>query len=146
MALIIVMKKILLSFLFMNLFVSLISAQEIDEDGTYQIFLSYDNKPSYSLLLPTSVDVSENNSSFDFSLKGQIYYDQSLCIDFDSVVEITNGFENKDVFVSQEKNTWDYEEMPDEFVDYTVTLNHDDLKAGTYKGSLNVLITLKGAN
>lgn len=130
----------------MNLFINLISAQEIQEEGTYQILLSYNNQPTYSILLPTSVDISENNSNFNFSLKGQIYYDQCLHIDFDSIVQISNDYKNEEVYISQEKNTWDYDEMPNEFADYQVTINHNDLKAGTYKGTLNVLITLKGDN
>ena len=123
---------------------NLIYAQEISKEGTYQILLSYNNPPTYSVLLPTSVDISENNSSFNFSLKGQIYYDQSLHIDFDPVVQISNDYQNEEVYISQEKNTWDYDEIPSEFSKYRVTINHDDLKAGKYKGILNVLITLKG--
>lgn len=121
-----------------------ITGETITETSSDSISLSYSIEPTYSVVLPSIVDVSNDTSQFSIRVSGDIYADAYLEVIFAETSKITNGRDNETVYVSQEKTHFTYSELSDSGVTSTITLTHGSLKAGTYSGQLNLTITLKG--
>ena len=138
------MKKILLSLLFIKLFISNIYADDFTNEGSYQLSLSYTKAPTYYVKIPTTVDISNQNTQFSFYVKGEIYADATLNIDFQDSTLISNDKENIEVVVSQDKKDFLFNELSDEYLSSNIYLTHMPLDAGQYVGILNVMISLKG--
>lgn len=138
------MKKILSTILLLTFFISPIKADDYASEGNYQISLSYNKTPSYYVKIPTNFDCSNNESSFYFYVKGNIYNDQILNIDFSDSTVLTSDTKQVIINVSQNKKDFYSNELSDEFISSTIYLNHDNMSAGTYTGILNIHITLKG--
>lgn len=137
------MKKLLISLLLLSTFSNNIYALEYT--GNFNISLSCDIKPSYSIKLPTSIDVVNNDTSFDYYVKADIQNNQVLKIVFDSYTTIKNSNnETINVDVMQNKNSWLCSELSNTYQKYAITLNHEALPAGTWSGDLNIMITLTG--
>jgi len=130
------MKKILISlFIF-----SLISFDIYGE--SYTIPLTYQVSPTYTVTIPKAVDVSRMQTSFSFSVSGDIYYDNYLEVVFIDKATITNGKNTYSINVSQNKSDFDYDDLVNN-ASGVVTLSHDELTSGTYSGELKISITLK---
>ena len=141
------MKKILIySLLVLNLFFVRFSADEYNTDGNYQITLTCVNAPSYSVKIPRSVNVTNENTTLTFYVKGDIYADQSLRIVFDSSTTLSYNGNSVPVIISQAKNTWSCNELSDSYSSSGINISHSKLNAGTWTGHLNVAISLQGAN
>ena len=130
------MKKILLSLLIFSLI-------EFDIYGeTYTIPLTYQVSPTYTVTVPKTVDISSNETSFNFSVSGDIYLDYKLEVLFQNNTTITNGINTVTVNVSQNKDTFTYIDLLNN-TSTSVNLSHQELNSGTWTGTLNILITLK---
>lgn len=137
------MKKLLISLLLLNIFANDVYASEYI--GNYDISLSCDIKPSYSIKLPTSIDVTNNTTYFDYYVKADIQNNQILKIIFDSYAKVKNiNDEIVNINVNQNKDSWLCSELTNTYQKYTITLDHDTLPAGTWSGDLNIMITLTG--
>ena len=130
------MKKLLLSILI----ISLINFDTYGE--SYTIPLNYSVSPTYIVSVPKSIDVSNNETSFNFSVSGDIYYDYLLEVSFASNTTITNGNYSSIVNVNQDKCLFNYDDLLNKTYG-NVYLSHDSLHSGTWSGELNLLITLK---
>lgn len=136
------MKKILITILLLGFITLNINAEEYV--GETNISLSYKIEPTYSIKIPKTLDVSNNVTTFNYYVFGDIYADQILNIQFDSTVEIKNKTNTYEASISQDKTMWAQNEINNTYVSSTVTINHDKLKAGSYVGILNVAISLLG--
>ena len=136
------MKKILLSLLLQCLFFNQISAESYE--NVYSIPLIYDNNPSYSVKIPKSINVSSNNTYFMYYVRGDIYADECLNIKFDEETYICSNDASIKLDVNQDKSIWSYDELTSEYVSYMCNVVHEDLRPGSYLGSLNVVISLIG--
>lgn len=125
------------------LLISLISFNTYGEtyNGKTSIELSYTEEPTYSVKIPESLDITNNETYFDYYLSGDIYADQNLQILFDSQTNITNGIDSYVVNITQDKNTYTHEDLSNECTS-RVTIIHDELHSGNYTGELNVSISL----
>ena len=140
------MKRILFSLLIINLLSVTCYGQDCSNDGDYNITLTYANEPSYTVKIPTTVDVSQNNTIMYFYVKGDIYADQTLEVIFDTSAFISYNNRNIPVTVSQNKSSWTYSELSDSYVSSSVSISHQQLNAGTWFGYMNVAISLQGGN
>ena len=140
------MKKIILSLLLCILFISDINGETITLISDNTISLSYDIAPTYSVVLPNTIDITNNKSEFNFTVSGDIYADTYLEIIFDQCTYISSEKDNIEVAINQTKTNFTYEELSNSNINSSITLNHNDLKAGNYQGYLNLTITLKEIN
>ena len=140
------MKKIILSLLLCFLFINNINGETITHISDNTISLSYDIAPTYSVILPTTIDITNNKSEFNFTVSGDIYADTYLEIIFDQCTYISSEKDNIKVTINQAKTNFTYEELSNSNINSSITLNHNDLKAGNYQGYLNLTITLKEIN
>ena len=140
------MKKILFSLLFINLFSVTCYAQDFSDNGEYSIALTCLNEPYYTIRIPSTVDVTEQNTTMQFYVKGDIYADQILEVVFDSSTIITYNSRSIPVTVSQMKSSWTCSELSDSYVSSSVSISHQQLNAGTWFGYMNVAISLQGGN
>ena len=138
------MKKLFIIFILLNLFTSNIYAQDIDEDGDYDINFTYAILPTYSVKIPTNIDVSNRHSYFEYYVKGNIYADQKVHIDMQKYCTIESIKCNAIVSVDQEKDSFSYDELTNEYTRYAVYINHGDLSSGIYHGSLSIKSYLPG--
>jgi len=130
------MKK-LLFFLFINLFTTCISAQE-----NYTVYLTGHVEPTYSVKIPSSIDITNQQCSLTYEIKGDICANQTLNITFDSTTNISDGIRSIPVSISQNKTNFAYSELSDTYTAYSIDISHSKLPAGTYTGQLNVYISL----
>ena len=140
------MKKIILSLLLCILFISDINGETITHISDNTISLSYDIAPTYSVVLPNTIDITNNKSEFNFTVSGDIYADTYLEIIFNQCTYISSEKDNIKVTINQAKTNFTYEELSNSNINSSITLNHNDLKAGNYQGYLNLTITLKEIN
>ncbi len=140
------MKKIILSLLLCILFINKVDGETITHISDNTISLSYDIAPTYSVVLPNTIDISNNISEFNFIVSGDIYADTYLEIIFDQSTYINSEKDNVEVTISQEKSNFTYEELNNSNINSSIILNHNGLKAGNYQGYLNLTITLKEIN
>lgn len=140
------MKKIILSLLLCILFISDINGETITHISDNTISLSYDIAPTYSVVLPNTIDITNNKSEFNFTVSGDIYADTYLEIIFDQCTYISSEKDNIEVTINQAKTKFTYGELSNSNINSSITLNHNDLKAGNYQGYLNLTITLKEIN
>ena len=140
------MKKIILSLLLCILFISDINVETITHISDNTISLSYDIAPTYSVVLPNTIDITNNKSEFNFTVSGDIYADTYLEIIFDQCTYISSEKDNIEVTINQAKTKFTYGELSNSNINSSITLNHNDLKAGNYQGYLNLTITLKEIN
>lgn len=137
------MKKILITIIALCLSYSKIYADEYNQQGTYSIALSCTNSPSYSVKIPKSLDVSNNETVLNYFVKGDIYGDQILKVIFDSETTLTSHAKQETISVVQNKNTWECDELSNSYNQYEITLSHNQLSAGQWNGTLNVVISLQ---
>ena len=140
------MKRIILSLLLCFLFINNINGETITHISDNTISLSYDIAPTYYVILPTTIDITNNKSEFNFTVSGDIYADTYLEIIFDQCTYISSEKDNIKVTINQAKTNFTYEELSNSNINSSITLNHNDLKAGNYQGYLNLTITLKEIN
>ena len=131
------MKKIIVFFLFFNLFVSSIKADE-----NYNISLIYDKLPSYTIKIPTQIDITNNDVSLEYFVKGDIYANQILNVVFEKETYITDGKQNVKVNCAQNKTTYLDSELSDSYLKQEVMISHAYIPAGSFTGELNVEIYL----
>ncbi|MDO5332260.1 MAG: hypothetical protein Q4E99_06225 [Bacillota bacterium] len=136
------MKKILITILIIGLITFNINAEEYV--GETDILLTYKIEPTYSIKIPKSLDISNNETTFNYYVLGDIYADQTLNILFDSKVEIKDKTNTYEASISQNKTTWTQSELSNNYVSSAVSISHNKLKAGNYIGILNVAISLLG--
>jgi hypothetical protein len=100
--------------------------------------------PSYSIRIPKTVNVINDNTIMDYYVKGDIYADQTLMVVFDSYTVLTYKNRIIPVTVSQNKYSWTCGELTDSYVSSSVSISHTKLSAGTWLGNMNVAISLQG--
>ena len=140
------MKRIILSLLLCILFINGVNGETITHISDSTISLSYDIAPTYSVILPNTIDISNNVSEFNFTVSGDIYADTYLEIIFNQSTYISSEKDNIEVTINQAKTNFTYDELNNSNINSSITLNHNDLKAGDYLGYLNLTITLKEIN
>ena len=140
------MRRILFSLLFINLLCFHCYGEDYSDDGEYTITLSCINAPSYTIRIPETVDVSQENTIMYFYVKGDIYADQTLNVVFESPTALSNNGRIIPVTVSQNKNSWSYNELYDSYTGYSILISHQQLSAGTWSGYMNVAISLQGGS
>lgn len=139
------MKKIFLILLLAICTTKTIQADEYGNEGTYSISLSCTSLPSYSVKIPTSIDISNPNTTLTFYVKGDIYADQELSVVFDSTATISCANKNETAYISQDKSSWNYSQLTNTYNDSSISISHNDLSAGKWSGILNVVISLQEA-
>ena len=75
------MKKLLFSLFLINLFVSGVNAQTYT--GNCSISLNAQVNPYYSIKIPKTINVQNNETTFEYYICGDIYADQTLKVEFD---------------------------------------------------------------
>lgn len=136
------MKKLIISLLLINLFVNSVCAETYD--GSCSISLSYNYLPSYSVKIPKNLNITNNTTDFDYYVKGNIYFDSCLKVLFDEESTISSNNKNMKIYITQNKTLWNYNELSNSYTKYSASISHDTLKAGTWHGELNVVISLTG--
>ena len=109
----------------------------------YNINFECDIEPSYSVLLPTVIDVSNVETQITYFVKGDIYANQILHIDFDSQCDISSSKAQATVLISQAKNTWTYSELTSSYSSSSATLLHPRLSSGRWSGEFSIRIYLQ---
>ena len=136
------MKKLLITLLLINIFTLNINAETYEEN--YSISLSYSVEPTYSVKIPKKIDVSNNNTVFEYYVCGDIYADQILQVKFDEQTIISNSKQTINVYITQEKSNFVMSELSNNYNKYTALITHNDLSTGNWSGQLNVVISLIG--
>lgn len=136
------MKKIIISILLINLFTIPIQAETYS--GSYSIALDMAIEPTYSIKIPKTIDVSNNETSFQYLICGDIYADQILRIDFGRETKIYSENRYCSVYITPDKNEFSSNELENEYLPYNVVLRHSDLEAGNYMGKISLVISLIG--
>jgi len=132
------MKKLLTTLLLFNLLAINISALE-----TRTITFNYEVAPTYSILLPKKLDVSHETSILTYEVKGDIYGDQLLKIVFASNINLTNGSKTIVANINQDKDSYSYQELSNEYISSSIEIAHAKLSSGKWSGQLNVSIYLE---
>lgn len=138
------MKKLITILFLLNLFTINIYAQDINEDGDYDIDFNYVVGPSYSIKIPTNLNITNRHSQFDYYVKGDIYADQKLHIDMQKYCTIESEKCDATISIIQEKNEFTCYELTNEYTRFTAQINHDTLLSGIYRGELSIKIYLQG--
>lgn len=136
------MKKLLFSLFLINLFVSSVNAQTYT--GNCSISLNAQVNPYYSIKIPKTIDVQNNETTFEYYICGDIYADQTLKVKFDDETILNNGVNSTITYVTQEKTNYSQSELTNEYETYSITITHDKLSSGNWSGQLNVVISLIG--
>ena len=136
------MKKILISLLLISLFMNNVYAETYS--GNFSISLSYNKLPTYTVKIPTTIDVSNNTTPFNYYVSGDIYADQSLQVLFDSNVTLYSQNNTCNAQVSQEKAIFNQNELTNSYTKYGAVITHQKLTSGSWTGELNVVISLIG--
>ncbi|MBQ3295896.1 MAG: hypothetical protein IJH00_05415 [Erysipelotrichaceae bacterium] len=139
------MKKVLLSLLLFHMFTMVCTAQDYTDEGNYTVSMIYTKAPSYTVKLPKTVNVINENTIMDFYVKGDIYADQTLSIVFADTYISCND-RSIPVTVSQSKNSWTCSELNEDYMRSSVSISHTKLSAGTWFGYMNVAISLQGGS
>lgn len=135
------MKKVFIILFTLFISINKIQAQEIIND--YELTFNADIKPSYSVLIPCSVDIYQLETTIYYSVKGDIYADQVLHVEFDDSCLIQNGKAETLVYVEQNKKTYSYKELTNEYTTSPIKLSHNKLSSGRWNGELSIKIFLK---
>lgn len=138
------MKKIFIIIFLLNLFTIKIYAQDIDEDGDYDIDFNYVIEPSYSVKIPTNLNITNRHCHFDYYVKGDIYADQILHVDMQKYCTIESEKCEAIISIIQEKSEFTYDELTNDYTRFTAQINHDTLLSGIYRGELSIKIYLQG--
>jgi len=136
------MKKLIFSLILITIFANTIHADTYV--GSYSMSVNVNKVPEYVIKIPTSVDVSNNETTINYYIMGDIYADQTLTIKFDEQVIISNSSYDMTLNVTQDKTTFSHNELTNSFVTYTATITHDKLSSGNWTGRLNLMISLMG--
>ena len=139
------MKKLFLSLLICNLLTVVINAQDYSEDGNYTINVSCVKAPVYTIAIPKKINISSDETCLTFYVKGDIYADQDLWVVFDSNTSISDSYSSVNVAIVQNKRSWSSNELGPDYRYSELIIRHPRLKAGRWKGYLNVSISLQGA-
>lgn len=136
------MKKLLISLLLLNIFILDINAETYS--NSYSISLSYNVYPTYKIKLPKTIDISDEETNFEYFVCGDIYADQTLEVLFDSQTQISSFDKTCNVYISQSKTNFTCNELTNSYTKYIGTITHEELSSGTWNGQLNVVISLIG--
>lgn len=133
---------IILSLLINILLITNISAQDISSDSSISISLYHNEPSSFSILVPKVFDVSADDSILTYYVKGDIKANQNLTVIF-SASDISNTYENIPISVTQDKSSWTFSQLSENYTAYQIHITHTHLKAGRYSGNLCVDISLQ---
>lgn len=136
------MKKIIISLLLISIFTTSINADTYT--GTSSISLSYSYLPSYSVKIPKKLNISNNATTFNYYVSGDIYFDSYLQVLFDKETTIYCGDKNAIVYIHQDKTLWSQDELSSSYQEYSAYISHDTLSSGLWHGELNMVISLVG--
>lgn len=136
------MKKLFISLVIINLFVFKVNADTYQSSSS--IFLSYNVEPTYSIMIPKKINVSSNDTYFNYYVSGDIYADYTLRVLFDDSALLSNGNSTCEVYLTQEKTDFTQNELTNSYVQYTALISHTPLGSGNWTGELNVTISLIG--
>lgn len=124
------------------MFMANVNAQTYSND--FNISLSYDSQPSYSIKIPETIDVSNNTTTFYYYVSGDIYADQNLQVLFDSTTTIYSLNNTCNVQITQNKSIYSQSELSDNYIECEAIITHQKLTSGNWTGELNVVISLIG--
>ena len=131
------MKKLLTCLLLITIFLNKIKAETIQMMSNIE--------PTYTIMLPTKVDITDENIEFSYYVKADIYANSKLVIKFNEAT-IKDAKKEFEVEVEQDKYEYTYNELSDSYDEYKVYLSHDKLPAGCYEGDLSVIIKMVDAS
>lgn len=135
------MKRLLIAALMLNLLAIRICSETIDEDGNYIIPAYLDKSAAYSLSFPSRLDVTSNTTSFEYRLEGDIFEDSRIVIAIDGAY-VSDGSRTVELDVVQDRNVFTAIEVL-QGTGGIVTISHSALKAGSWNGTLEMVITLQ---
>lgn len=136
------MKKLIIVTLLLSLLTQNISSETYT--GSTSISLSYENLPKYSVKIPKTIDVSKNQTSFNYYVSGDIFADQTLQVLFDDEVSLYSANTTCKIYISQSKSIFEYSELSSDYITCSASISHDSLYSGKWIGQLNVVISLTG--
>ena len=102
-------------------------------------------EPTYKIMLPTKVDITDENTEFSYYVKGDIYANSKLVIEFKQAT-IRDANREFEIEVVQDKSEYTFDELSNSYDEYKVYLSHNKLPAGCYEGDLDVIISLVDAS
>lgn len=117
------------------------TASTISYDGEYFIDISHHQPPSYTLTLPSRLDVTDRTTSFDYHLEGDIYNGTSIVVDISDLV-LSSGTKAVAPTIRNEKSSFSCQEIA-EGATGKIDIVHDELSAGEWHGTLNLVISLQ---
>lgn len=136
------MKKLIISIFLINIFMTSVNAETYTGDSC--ISLSYDYLPSYSVKIPKKINISNNSTTFNYYVSGDIYFDSYLQVLFDKETTIYCNDKSAIVNTNQDKTLWSHDELSSSYQKYSACISHDALNSGQWHGELNVVISLVG--
>lgn len=125
---------------------------DTEEDKSVELFANIAS--AYTVTLPKSVDITNEKSTFDVKVQGNIAISEKLnIVVFDTeltenVIDINNAHAPIPVEVTignAKEKSYSYLEIADELIDQ-ITLSHEPLSSGNWTGSLLVKISLNKQN
>ena len=114
--------------------------------STHYISCLYNQEPSYNIKIPKSLDISENTTTFEYFVSGDLYANHSLNIIFENTVIKNTNDKTANVTVVQDTTAIKAENINDTYVKYQCKLLHNTLTPGIWSGELKMVITLTGDN
>lgn len=126
---------------------------EVSTEKTQNIELVANKTATYSVKIPKSVDVSDDEKTFEVLACGNISSDQKLCITFDDdncalvdQANVTNKQEDVEVSVEIDDGEFVFTELKATYAEtnkkVTFTVTHETISAGSYKAVLPITISL----
>ena len=110
----------------------------------FSISLTYDIQPTYSVKIPKTLDVSNNQTQFTYYVCGDIYADQTLQVQFAKQTTIYYDSQTCNLNISQEKTVFLPNELSKNYASYQATISHEKLSPGSWYGELSLVISLIG--
>lgn len=114
------------------------AATSTTEDGTLQSIVTSQISSSWVVTVPGDISLEGNVGDYSASLGGDVANETSISVVPDSQFVLTNGEAEVVAYVTQEKQQFLGSEITEEGITTTGTITiNDEMKAGTYVGSLN---------
>lgn len=114
-----------------------------DRKDEFNINFSFIKYPSYSVKLPTNLNISRRHTNIQYFVLGDIYGDQELHVDFKDVCTINNNCKIN-IQIKQDKNCFKYTDLTKDYSGSLVKLEGKELSSGKYFSELIVKIYLQG--
>lgn len=99
---------------------------------------------TYSIKIPTNLNFSRRHTVIEYFVKGDIYGDQKLYVEFTDICSIQNNNCLVNVSIKQDKYYFEYDELQNDYSRFAIKLENEKLNSGYYNSKLIVKIYLQG--